>query len=92
MACINIYSVFRFECPHNPMPCCKVFLRWGVSKDKSAIWAHSDFSVAVPQKTMHDGFPEGESEEKKEKFPVNSLAVCKNILTFAAGIIILSQK
>jgi len=37
MACINIYSVFRFECPHNPMPCCKVFLRWGISKDKSAI-------------------------------------------------------
>ena len=25
MTCINIYSVFRFECPHNPMPCCKVF-------------------------------------------------------------------
>ena len=37
MTCINIYSVFRFECPHNPMPCCKVFLRWGISKDKSAI-------------------------------------------------------
>jgi len=37
MACINIYSVFQFECPHNPMPCCKVFLRWGISKDKSAI-------------------------------------------------------
>ena len=37
MTYINIYSVFRFECPHNPMPCCKVFLRWGISIDKSAI-------------------------------------------------------